>query len=1219
MCCRSKRIAATLFGVCSLVAIGAGGAQRAHADGFISAASRTDEVYDSKRDIVYVANGNQIVQYQVGTNTYLTPISLPGSTLTGIDISPDDNTLAVANSTLDASANPMIYLIDLRTQTINTVDFPHASMEGGTWSVAFTDDGGLLVTTRFNGSGWVPFRRYNLATGQTTIISQSLDQDSMLCPSADRSTIGVAESNSSDGPFGRYRAADKNWLQQTGYTYGTSWYNYEIGANPTGTQFAIPTYGGTFFYDANLLRTGSTVGVYASGQPIGVVYSPNSNVVYFPWVGTSTVYVYDTTTFNSIASYNFGSAFQNNGNHAYVSGRMKVAKNGSLLFGSVSGGVQFVTVNNNPVRLDAIGPQTTPAGSPDTTITVNGAGFTANSVVQWNGTALVTTLVSATQLQALVPAANLASSGYGEITVADSGNLTNPLRFYIPPTAPSGLTAQPALSKVTLNWTAGSGTASYNVYRSTTAGGEGTTPYATGVTSTTYIDTNVTNGTTYFYTVVADNAGGLSAPTNEASATPSYPPSTPTNVTATGGMSTIALSWVSSSTWNKSFNVYRGTTSGSETLYQSGITATSYTDSNVTFGQTYFYKVSAVNQVGESALSSEVSAALTGLVRPTTTASMAGTAGNSPWYLTNVTVTLTANAGSFPVTATYYTVDGGAQQTYSAPFVVSGDGVHKLTYWSVDQNNNAEAVNTSSISIDTTAPVVTFGTASPSANAAGWNNGQVSVPFTVSDATSGVGSSSPASPLTFTAEGAGQTATVTVTDAAGNTATVKSPAVNIDLTAPYTYISMTGTYSGTSGVSLSPVTVTLTGNDALSGVAATYYTVDGGAQQTYSAAFTVSGDGSHTVKYWTVDAAGNVEAAHTQTISIDTSVPVTTATLSGPTGSNGWYKGSVNVTLSATEPDGSSEIQTTWYTLDNATSTYSAPFTISGDGTHALSYRSQDTAGNLENWSAPQSVNIDSTAPVSTASVSGATVTISASDATSGVAATDYTIDGGAQQTYTSPFTVAGAGGHTVAYWSVDKAGNAEAQHTTTVTVNPSPSLTSVSPSTITAGTSATITLTGSGFISSSVVYANSTALATTYVSGTSLTAVIPTSLTSSTGTLSITVVNPAPGGGGSNAVAISVVPVTLASVSVSPTSVKGGASAAGTVTLTGPAPSGLTVTLKSSNSKVTISPTSLTIGAGGTSGSFKVNTTHVSSTTAVTITATLGTTSKTTTLTVTK
>jgi hypothetical protein len=88
------------------------------------------------------------------------------------------------------------------------------------------------------------------------------------------------------------------------------------------------------------------------------------------------------------------------------------------------------------------------------------------------------------------------------------------------PAAPAGLTATAGNRQVRLTWTASSGAVSYNVYRGPAPGAERTTPIATGVTGTSYTNTGLTNGATYYYKVAAVNAAGTSPLSNEASAKP---------------------------------------------------------------------------------------------------------------------------------------------------------------------------------------------------------------------------------------------------------------------------------------------------------------------------------------------------------------------------------------------------------------------------------------------------------------------------------------------------------------------------------------------------------------------------------------------------------------------------------------------------------------------------------------------------------------------------
>ncbi|HEY9431003.1 MAG TPA: right-handed parallel beta-helix repeat-containing protein [Blastocatellia bacterium] len=91
-----------------------------------------------------------------------------------------------------------------------------------------------------------------------------------------------------------------------------------------------------------------------------------------------------------------------------------------------------------------------------------------------------------------------------------------------PPPAPTNLAATPGNALVSLSWNASTGASSYNVKRSTTSGGPYTT-IATGVTSTSFTNTGLTNGTTYFFVVSAVNSAGESGNSNQASATPQPP------------------------------------------------------------------------------------------------------------------------------------------------------------------------------------------------------------------------------------------------------------------------------------------------------------------------------------------------------------------------------------------------------------------------------------------------------------------------------------------------------------------------------------------------------------------------------------------------------------------------------------------------------------------------------------------------------------------------
>ena len=184
------------------------------------------------------------------------------------------------------------------------------------------------------------------------------------------------------------------------------------------------------------------------------------------------------------------------------------------------------------------------------------------------------------------------------------------------PGAPTLTSATAGNGSVSLQWTppadGGSQITNYNVYRSTQSGQEVFLTQLGNVTS--YTNTGLTNGQIYWYKVLAVNAVGEGALSNELSATPQATatvPGAPTLTSATAGNGSVSLQWTPPSDGGSqitNYNVYRSTQSGQEVFLTQLGNVTSYTNTGLTNGQIYWYKVLAVNAVGEGALSNELSA-----------------------------------------------------------------------------------------------------------------------------------------------------------------------------------------------------------------------------------------------------------------------------------------------------------------------------------------------------------------------------------------------------------------------------------------------------------------------------------------------------------------------------------------------------------------------------------------------------------------------------------
>jgi hypothetical protein len=197
-----------------------------------------------------------------------------------------------------------------------------------------------------------------------------------------------------------------------------------------------------------------------------------------------------------------------------------------------------------------------------------------------------------------------------DVEINTSGDTT-------PPDAPTGLTATPGNSTVSLNWNDNTETdlSGYNVYRSTTSGTGYTKLNGSLLGSSNYTDSNANGARTYYYFVTAiDTSNNESNDSNVVSATPTdtIPPAAPTGLTAIAGNQTVSLDWNNNSESDvNGYNVYRSITSGSGYSKLNGalLSSSNYTDNSVTNWTTYYYVVTAVDIVSnESGYLTQVSA-----------------------------------------------------------------------------------------------------------------------------------------------------------------------------------------------------------------------------------------------------------------------------------------------------------------------------------------------------------------------------------------------------------------------------------------------------------------------------------------------------------------------------------------------------------------------------------------------------------------------------------
>ncbi len=253
------------------------------------------------------------------------------------------------------------------------------------------------------------------------------------------------------------------------------------------------------------------------------------------------------------------------------------------------------------------------------------------------------------------------------------------------PAAPSVTAGNSSTGKPQLTWKAVSGAVKYEVYRSTRQNSGysllGTT------TSTSYVNTGASTGTTYYYRVKAVNRDGMASGysnivSGKAKAAAPAAPSVTAGNSSTGKP---RLTWkaVSGAT---SYRIYRSESRGTGYSLLGTTSSTSYVNTGAAAGKTYYYRVKAVNRDGMASAYSNI---VSGKAKAAAPAAPSVTAGNSSTGKPRLTWKAVSGAVSYRIyrsesRGTGYSLLG---TTSSTSYVNTGAAAGKTYYYRVKAVN----------------------------------------------------------------------------------------------------------------------------------------------------------------------------------------------------------------------------------------------------------------------------------------------------------------------------------------------------------------------------------------------------------------------------------------------------------------------------------------------------------------------------------------------------
>jgi fibronectin type 3 domain-containing protein len=585
-----------------------------------------------------VATANQQAQYSSTGLSYYSSIIVPA------DTAPP----SAPGSLTAASGNPTSALVTWAPATDNVGVAGYNLLRDGqiitTTNSMFYQDSGLTDATTYT----YTVQAFDLAGNTTTSAPVNIQTTNVIPPTTPGHVVAKVLSCTS---------ASVTWTASTGKT-GVAWYLVFMGLSPSGLSQVSETSSSTLTYSNYTLSPGTTyyialeaedsyenisymstpvafttaalpaapgsvLATPAATTKIGVTWSASTGsfpiALYFVYRGSSPSSLSKVATVTG-TSYTDLSVTPSTTYYYAIQAQDKGTPPAQSGF-------------SNPVAATTFAPPGTPANlvaqaesctrvSVTWSAAVSGGLPIANyRVYKGTSPSNMTQVAIATKTSYTDNTNSAQTTYYYAVQAADKGvpqgfsGISPPVSVttYGDPSVPANLAATVvSSSKITLTWSAstsgGLPIASYHVYSGTSPSSLSQIAVASG---TSYNNTKLTAGTTYYYAVQAvDTLAEASALSSPVSATTFPLPSTPSNVVAQGTKTTqIAVSWSPSNgaLAIARYLVFRGTSPSSMSQVATALN-TSYKDSSVSSGTTYYYAVQAVDTGADvSALSSPIS------------------------------------------------------------------------------------------------------------------------------------------------------------------------------------------------------------------------------------------------------------------------------------------------------------------------------------------------------------------------------------------------------------------------------------------------------------------------------------------------------------------------------------------------------------------------------------------------------------------------------------